>query len=267
MLLTGFGGDSVVSHGVSFLTQLAGEGHARRFLTEVRALARRHGRATAPLVRKYGLRPFVPEAILRSRSARQGQGRGAGGVVGGMWAPVRGEVIHGLGLEERAVGFGRSRPPRTARLAHLSELTSGHTAYALEGSFRSDLVTGVERRHPFLDRRLAELCLSMPGDQKLRDGWTRSIMRRALVGVLPEVVRQRPGKGDLAQTFRRGLLDRDRPVLEALVARPGLITEWVDPAALTTLWHRCLSERRSDDCFALWRVAVLSRWLDHHGVT
>ncbi len=268
VLLTGFGGDSVVSHGVSYLTELAGNGNARRFATEVRALARRHGRPVAPLVRKYGLRPFVPGAILRSRSARQGQWGGVGrvGSVGGVWAPVRGEVIHGLDLEGRAAGFGRSRQARTARMAHLSELTSGHTGYALEGSFHTDVVTGVERRHPFLDRRLAELCLSMPGDQKLRDGWTRSIMRRSLAGILPEVVRQRPGKGDLAQTFRRSLLESDRPALEALVARPGPITEWVDPAALTILWHRCLAERRSADCFTIWRVAVLSRWLGHHGL-
>ena len=90
-------------------------------------------------------------------------------------------------------------------------------------------------------------------------------MRRALVDVLPAVVVGRAGKGDLAQTFCRDLLERDRPVLEELVTRPGLIAEWVDPTALTTLWHRCLAERRSADCFTMWRVAVLARWLTHHG--
>jgi asparagine synthase (glutamine-hydrolysing) len=261
VLLSGFGGDSVVSHGVAYLTELAGCGRPARFVTEVRALARRHNRPVTPLIRTYGLRPFVPAGVLRARDrARGGEFR-----VGDVWAPVRAEVVRGLRLPQRAADLGQSHLPRTARQAHLAELTSGHWSYALEGAFHTDAVVGIERRYPFLDRRLAELCVSLPGDQKLRDGWTRSIMRRALVGVLPEVVRQRPGKADLSHSFVRGLLGPDRPALETLVARPGLVAEWVDPAALTTLWHRCLRERRSGDCFTLWRVAVLSRWLAHHG--
>jgi len=263
VLLSGFGGDSVVSHGVAYLTELVGSGRPVRFLAETRALALRHHRQVPPLVRRYGIRPFVPDAVRRARNAVRHERGGDDGT----WAPLRKEVVSGLDLEARAAEHGRLRSHRTARLAHLAELTSGHPVYALEGSFRNDVVTGVERRYPFLERRLAELCLSMPGEQKLRDGWTRSIMRRALVGVLPEVVHQRPGKGDLALQFRRSLLDRDRAALEALVARPGLVSEWVDPAALTRLWHRCLAERRTDDCFAMWRVAVLSRWLTHHGVS
>ena len=261
VLLSGLGGDSVVSHGVAYLTELAGSGHPVRFLAEARALARRHDRALTPLVRTYGVRPFVPPAVLRRRGRRQNEDFRIGAVS----APVRSDVVRDLGLEERVAARGRSRPARTSRQAHLRELTSGHPPYAFEGDFHTDVVTGVERRYPFVDRRLAELCLSMPGDQKLRDGWTRSIMRRAMADVLPEVVHQRPGKGDLAQPFRRSLLDRDRPALEALVASPGLVTEWVDPAALRALWDRCQSEQRGQDCFSMWRVAVLSRWLAHHG--
>jgi asparagine synthase (glutamine-hydrolysing) len=263
VLLSGIGGDSVVSHGVAYLTELAGSGHPGRFLAEARALARRHHRPLAHVVQKYGLRPFAPPAVVRARRALRGRDFGIAGVV----APVRADVVAGLRLEERAADRGVPRPPpRTARLAHLAELTAGFSPYALEVSFHTDAVVGVQRRYPFLDRRLAELCLSLPGDQKLRDGWTRSIMRRALAGVLPEVVRLRPGKADLSDPLVRGLLGADRVALDALVACPGAVAEWVDPAALTSLWHRCLADRRADDCFILWRVAVLARWLDHHGL-
>ena len=120
---------------------------------------------------------------------------------------------------------------------------------------------------PFLDRRLAELCLSLPGDQKLRDGWTRSIMRRALADVLPDAVRSRVGKTDLGPAFRRSLLTADRPVLEALVARPEAVADWVDAASLRALWDRCRTHAPPADCYTLWRVAVLPRWLAHHGFT
>ena len=261
VLLSGIGGDSVVSHGPAYLTELAGSGRPGRFLVEARALGRRHHRTLGHVVQKYGLRPFVPAPVVRARRALRRQNF----AIAGVRAPVRPEVIEALGLEGRAADLGLpDHLPRTARQAHLAELTAGLPAYALEVSHHVDAVTGVERRYPFLDRRLAELCLSLPGDQKLRDGWTRSIMRRALVGVVPEVVRLRPGKSDLSNPLVRGLLGPDRPALEAFVANPGPVTEWVDPADLTTLWHRCLAERRTADCFILWRVAVLSRWLTHH---
>ena len=263
VLLSGIGGDSVVSHGPAYLTELAASGHPGRFLVEARALARRHHRPLGHVVQKYGLRPFVPTAMIRARRALHGKDF----AIAGVRAPVRIEVIEAMGLEGRAADLGLTdHLPRTARLAHLAELTAGLPPYALELSHHVDAVTGVERRYPVLDRRLAELCLSLPGDQKLRDGWTRSIMRRALAGVVPEVVRLRPGKSDLSDPLVRGLLGPDRPVFDALVARPGPVSDWIDPTALTTLWHRCLAERRAADCFILWRVAVLSRWLTHHGL-
>ncbi|HEX7277608.1 MAG TPA: asparagine synthase-related protein [Acidimicrobiales bacterium] len=259
VLLTGYGGDSVVSHGAAYLTELAASGHPLRFLAEARALGRRHGRPVGPLVRRFGLRPFVPSAVVRTRRRLLRRDVAVGGVA----ALLRPEVVRGLRPEGLA---GERRPPRTARLAHEAEVAGGFLPYALETFFHTDAVVGVERRHPFLDRRLAELCLGLPGDQKLRDGWTRSIMRRALVGIVPDAIRERPGKADLTGPFLRGLLGPDRPGLEELVARPGVVTEWVDPAALTALWHRCVAERGADDCFTLWRVAVLSRWLTHHGI-
>jgi asparagine synthase (glutamine-hydrolysing) len=144
---------------------------------------------------------------------------------------------------------------------------SGQLAYALEGAHHIDGAVGLERRYPFLDRRLAELCLSMPGDQKLRDGWTRSVMRRSLAGVLPGTVRSRAGKADLGPAFRRSLLTADRPVLEALVARPDPVATWVEPEALRALLDRCLTDAPAADCYALWRVAVLADWLARHQFT
>lgn len=119
---------------------------------------------------------------------------------------------------------------RTAREDHVAYVTAGIISHALEASHRVDAVVGVERRYPFFDRPLVELCLSLPGDQKLRQGWTRSIMRRALADLLPPEVLHRPGKGNLAPGFRRALATTDRAALEALVARPGALAEGIDPA-------------------------------------
>jgi asparagine synthase (glutamine-hydrolysing) len=256
VLLTGLGGDSVVSHGPAYLTELARSLQLRRFVTAVGATARRHQRPVWPLVKRYGLAPNVPSAMIRRRRVAQ---------VGASGVPVRPDVAAALGVPERMAALQARSLSHTARDAHLLELMSGQTSIAMERSWHIDAVSGIERRHPFLDRRVAELCVSLPGDQKLRDGWTRSIMRRALVGILPEEVRLRVGKSSLAAAFKRSLMKNDKAVLEALVDKPTAVAEWVEPAALDALWHRCLTQGEASDCYALWRVAVLAAWLRHHG--
>jgi asparagine synthase (glutamine-hydrolysing) len=53
----------------------------------------------------------------------------------------------------------------------------------------------VYKRYPFLDRTLLELIFAIPRDQLLRPGYRRSLMRRALRGIVPEEVLERRRKG------------------------------------------------------------------------
>jgi asparagine synthase (glutamine-hydrolysing) len=57
-----------------------------------------------------------------------------------------------------------------------------------------------EARYPFLDQGLLEFILSIPASQLLRPGERRSLMRRALVGLVPEEILSRRTK----QVARRG---------------------------------------------------------------
>jgi len=50
---------------------------------------------------------------------------------------------------------------------------------------------GVEIRAPFLDWRLATYSFSLPSTTKLGNGFTKLILREAMKGVLPEVIRSR----------------------------------------------------------------------------
>ena len=57
-----------------------------------------------------------------------------------------------------------------------------------------------EARYPYLDQNLIEFILSIPASQLLRPGERRSLMRRALVGIVPEEILSRRTK----QVARRG---------------------------------------------------------------
>jgi len=57
-----------------------------------------------------------------------------------------------------------------------------------------------EMRYPYLDRSLIEFILSIPATQLLRPGQRRSLMRRALRGLVPESILSRKTKQFGART-------------------------------------------------------------------
>jgi asparagine synthase (glutamine-hydrolysing) len=59
---------------------------------------------------------------------------------------------------------------------------------------RISMAFGIETRLPFLDVRLVEFLFTLQSDWKLRDGWTKVILRESLQGLLPGGIRQRVDK-------------------------------------------------------------------------
>ena len=59
---------------------------------------------------------------------------------------------------------------------------------------RNSMAHSIEARVPFLDYRLVEFVFSLPMVQLIKDGMTKRILREAMRGVLPEIVRSRMDK-------------------------------------------------------------------------
>ncbi|MEK7565776.1 MAG: asparagine synthase (glutamine-hydrolyzing) [Patescibacteria group bacterium] len=58
----------------------------------------------------------------------------------------------------------------------------------------NSMAFSIESRVPFLDYRLVELVFSLPPNFIIRNGWNKWIMRQALKGILPEIIRNRRWK-------------------------------------------------------------------------
>jgi asparagine synthase (glutamine-hydrolysing) len=74
----------------------------------------------------------------------------------------------------------------------------------------------LEARHPFLDRRLAGFVLSIPAEQTFRAGIRKYILRNAMSGILPEIVRKRMDKSNLSKYFQMGLRNKETEKTKAL---------------------------------------------------
>ena len=66
----------------------------------------------------------------------------------------------------------------------------------------------LESRVPFLDYRLVSFVYNLPSEFKIRNGYTKAILRDSLIGILPDEIRKRKSKLGFA-TPEKILMDKD----------------------------------------------------------
>jgi asparagine synthase (glutamine-hydrolysing) len=84
---------------------------------------------------------------------------------------------------------------------------------------------GVERRYPFLDRRLIDLAMAFPVDVMLREGQDRWVLRAAMREHLPEQIRHRPSSGTYQPLVDLGWRETEKAFIELLLSQ-SIVCEW-----------------------------------------
>ncbi|HEY6249492.1 MAG TPA: asparagine synthase-related protein [Candidatus Angelobacter sp.] len=97
------------------------------------------------------------------------------------------------GYENRLRILG-SRPSFQMNISTLNQLRRQLACNA------SDSAAQYEKRYPYLDRNLLEFAYSIPRSQLVRPGRRRSLMRRALVGIVPTEIIERKRKAFVNRT-------------------------------------------------------------------
>jgi hypothetical protein len=98
----------------------------------------------------------------------------------------------------------------------------------------------LEYRFPFIDRRLLHFCLDAPVSFKQRDGFSRSLARIGLKGILPPEIERRTTKTGFSPDYMRRY---NRQVAEAvrLLEQVG----WGDPVRAVIDVEKVLSYARA----------------------
>jgi asparagine synthase (glutamine-hydrolysing) len=262
VMLDGIDGDTTVSHGLEYLAELARVGRWISMVKEATALSKKSNSSFPPwkIIWRYGLHPLVPQNYMRI----WWQLRGRSQLTEFLNPVINPGFAKRVGLAERAQVLldVLSAPTYSARAEHWQGLNSGLLPYVLEMADRAASAFSLDPRYPFCDRRLVEFCLAVPANQKLHQGWTRVIMRRAMIDILPNEVRWRIGKANLSPNFQLRLLNGHRELLENIILKdPGLIEEYVDVAALQTVYSRYVSQQTAKDALVVYGAVMLALWL------
>ena len=219
-----------------------------------RALARR------------GLMPFVPAGALAA--LKSALGRDA------LVPWLSPEFIRRSGLRERMLNelkAGAQVPGFARREFYRMFAVDAFQTHAQEMVERSSAAFGLEIRCPFYDRRLIEFCFAIPEEQRRRPGWTKFVMRNAMRGLLPDVVRTRLTKANFSESFFSALR---RPDVKDLFSAPLRIESmgWVDGKQVREAYRGTFqaladlginSREAYRYLWPLWAALGLELWLNH----
>ncbi|MET0793342.1 MAG: asparagine synthase-related protein, partial [Polyangiaceae bacterium] len=186
VLLTGADGDRVVSHGTGRTAELAYQHQWRELVREVRAVHDFSAWRKARVLAVHALLPFVPEAVRGALERRDPRRRR---VLTNASRLLRADALIAAGVAPRLERV--SRRALNTREFHERILTSSNRGRDVDLLDRLGSHFGLEFRHPFFDRRVIELCLSFPGEQKRNHGRPRFVLRNAMAGLVPDAVRFR----------------------------------------------------------------------------
>jgi asparagine synthase (glutamine-hydrolysing) len=140
-------------------------------------------------------------------------------------------------------------------------LVNPRTSIALDGWWDAlGQHGGLEFRHPFFDCRLIDFVLSVPSEEKRRHGSTKLILREAMKGVLPEVIRLRKDKAEFSPIFAAALDSMSFAVGSLTLAQTGII----DEKEVAKIIERRAAEPTPLTSFLLWQLATLEAWFNLH---
>ena len=147
------------------------------------------------------------------------------------------------------------------------DLTRETAPCCLRAEDRQTQAFGLENYVPFFDHRLVEFMFRVPGTMKIRDGVTKTLLRQAMRGVLPEETRLRVKKTGWNAPAHLWFADEGRVQLRDLIgsrAFRGRGIYDVGQVARIAQEHEDIvasGAQRENHMMFLWQLVNLELWL------
>jgi asparagine synthase (glutamine-hydrolysing) len=144
----------------------------------------------------------------------------------------------------------------------IKEITKYSIPHLLRYEDRNSMRWSIESRVPFLDYRLVELAAGLPSYEKIKDGETKHILRKAMEGLVPGSILQRRDKVGFATPDE--LWFREPRFIELMSSILGSnefrSRPYWKPVAVKKLFEDHL-KGKSDNSRQIWRIINAELWL------
>ena len=150
------------------------------------------------------------------------------------------------------------------RHAHAESIVVPYLTAAIERYTRLASCCGVDSRQPFHDKRVVELCLSMPWQQKARNGWLKYCLRNALQRVAPAEVAWRSNFDSIMWKFGVAWNElNQKNNLSAISDNREQLLGILDKGQLDRMINR-YTTGDMDAVDPISRVSTLIRWMENN---
>jgi len=142
-----------------------------------------------------------------------------------------------------------------------SDLTEVSLPRLLRYEDRNSMAWSMEARVPFLDHRLVEYVFSIPATQKLKNGWTKYILRNSMKGVLPNKIRKRRDKIALQTPEETWLKELQKEIREVFASKEFGERKYFNQEEVLKRFDRFRQGKIDNDCVEMfWRILNLELW-------
>jgi asparagine synthase (glutamine-hydrolysing) len=151
---------------------------------------------------------------------------------------------------------------------HMEVINSPIHCNALEVQGAMASYYDIEEVYPFYNKSLISFCLNVPPSLKLKNGYSRYILRSAMKGIVPDKVRLRTTKSNLGHSLVLNFCKEDKDIIEEALRKPHKnLIDLVDMSLLKTQWEELKGNprkfaTRSDIPSKLFAFIVVNRWLN-----
>jgi asparagine synthase (glutamine-hydrolysing) len=266
VLLDGHGGDEVVSHGYGLLDELAARGAWAALWREARGAADNYGRSRLVLTRRVAARQTRIDARFIARALAPFDREAAPAAERPPAHLLSRDLLAQSALAERLRALARPEMAGGEQAQHHAVLADPLQPYAFEVHAAFYRSMGVTARYPFWDREVVEFCLGLPAHEKLSQGWSRLVLRRAMAGIVPDSVLRRRDKIDFSVHLARGLVRHHHAqISELLASAASPLAPYVDLARAQRTYAAIAADPDAASGRAVqmvWRAVALGIWLE-----
>lgn len=145
--------------------------------------------------------------------------------------------------------------------AHVRSLGKLGDVLGVTGYERAAGRFSIELRDPWADRRVLEFFLNLPLKYKIRDGWTKYLVRTAFVSELECDMRQRTGKEHLGWQFTARLMDETAEFVSQTMAQSlEVLGDYADVDSVQTRYEEYIKSRDMSELQFLYEIMTLLLW-------
>ncbi|MEM7817922.1 MAG: asparagine synthase (glutamine-hydrolyzing) [Candidatus Aenigmatarchaeota archaeon] len=147
-----------------------------------------------------------------------------------------------------------------AKFLHL-EITKTSLPRLLRYEDRNSSAFSIEARVPFLDHRIVEYVFSLPISMRIKNGWTKYILRKAVKGIIPEKIRWRRSKIGFAVPEKKWLLELKDKITKVFISKEFGSRKYFNQEEIVKKFKEFCEGKLGEEYGRIfWRILILEFW-------